>query len=190
MVNKTWFFCVVFRGNFSRPSQEETGKTLRIGWDFYVCVCVCTLECWSNRLRERASGSNPSDLIYLFRWFPFMISFVHLVVFFVRFFFGLDSSRHNLHKKKKKRSSWFKSSSFWPGSSIENHWATPPIHLPQLLSKVVPPQSHTPSIFTQWRKNLADWMSLVITLGFKFSLFFFFLFTKHIEISNFFKYYY
>jgi hypothetical protein len=67
-----------------------------------MCVCVCTLECWSNRLRERASGSNPSDLIYLFRWFPFMISFVHLVVFFVRFFFGLDSSRHNLHKKKKK----------------------------------------------------------------------------------------
>jgi hypothetical protein len=34
------FFCVAFRGNFSRPSQEETGKTLGIGWEFYVCVCV------------------------------------------------------------------------------------------------------------------------------------------------------
>jgi hypothetical protein len=177
-----FFFLYLSGGIFSCPVDTHTHrkewkkKFLHGGFYFCVCESVGPIGCVS-----RASGSNPqpvrsqSHLSFSFRLFLFIFLFFP----FCRRFRQIFSSRRNPTRNL------YYYYSFWSDSSIENHWAIPPIHLPQLLSKVVPPTTPTPP-FTHSEENIwrigCLWLFILCCLIFVS-------FTKHIEISNFFKYY-
>ena len=130
-------------GRHTHTHRKEWKKKFRHG-GFYFCACasVRVLVQSVAWVEYRVRIPNPSDLIYLF-----LVVYFFFFCPFCRRFRQISSSRRN------PTSNLYYYYSFWSDSSIENHWAIPPIHLPQLLSKVVPPTTPTPP-FTHSELNI------------------------------------
>lgn len=133
-------------GRHTHTHRKEWEKKFRHG-GFYFCVCASVWECWSNRLRESSIGfESPTRQISFIFFFSFISVYFSFCPFFRRF-------RQIFSSRRNPTSNLYYYYSFWSDSSIENHWAIPPIHLPQLLSKVVPPTTSTPP-FTHSEENI------------------------------------